>query len=302
MRCWKMNKKLLANSKALDRLEHQTEREIIKVYQEALKEVRAILGEAYAKYDMEMYEMQKYQRLERLQAQIESVIADVSNKNTTTIKDHISKTYQEAYYRNAYYTESELQIDLAFTFVKPEIIQKVLDNKMTGINWAERMGRNRDETVFQIKQEIAKGLINGESYRKMSRRLKNELDIDANKSLTIARTEGGRARSEATQDSMEEAVEKGVVMKKRWLSTVDERTRTSHRYLDGEVVDIDEKFSNGLLMPRDPTGSASEVINCRCEHIAEIEGFEPTERRIRGEGIVDYVTYKQWAEAKGIPM
>lgn len=42
------------------------------------------------------------------------------------------------------------------------------------------------------------------------------------------------------------------------------RTRESHRRVDGEIRELDEKFSNGLMFPGDPNGSAAEVVNCRC--------------------------------------
>ena len=30
------------------------------------------------------------------------------------------------------------------------------------------------------------------------------------------------------------------------------------------MVDVEEKFSNGLMYPGDPNGMAKEVVNCRC--------------------------------------
>ena len=45
---------------------------------------------------------------------------------------------------------------------------------------------------------------------------------------------------------------------------LDKKTRTSHAHVDGEIRELEEKFSNGLLYPSDPKGKAEEVINCRC--------------------------------------
>ncbi len=45
---------------------------------------------------------------------------------------------------------------------------------------------------------------------------------------------------------------------------MDKKTRPSHQRVDGEIREIDERFSNGLMFPGDPEGSAGEVINCRC--------------------------------------
>ena len=51
---------------------------------------------------------------------------------------------------------------------------------------------------------------------------------------------------------------------KQWDATLDKRTRDSHAQVDGEIRELDEKFSNGLMYPGDPNGRPEEVINCRC--------------------------------------
>lgn len=51
---------------------------------------------------------------------------------------------------------------------------------------------------------------------------------------------------------------------KEWISAHDNRTRHSHRLVDGQIAEMSEPFSNGLMQPGDPKGDAKEVINCRC--------------------------------------
>ena len=53
-------------------------------------------------------------------------------------------------------------------------------------------------------------------------------------------------------------------MVKSWDAALDGRTRESHRRVDGEIRELDEKFSNGMMYPSDPAGGAAEVVNCRC--------------------------------------
>lgn len=53
-------------------------------------------------------------------------------------------------------------------------------------------------------------------------------------------------------------------MVKQWDTVLDGKTRDSHRRVDGEIRELDEKFSNSLMFPGDPSGDAGEVINCRC--------------------------------------
>lgn len=59
-----------------------------------------------------------------------------------------------------------------------------------------------------------------------------------------------------------------------WVTAKDDRVRDAHEALEGEAVDQDAKFSNGLEYPRDPNGEASEVINCRCDVIDFIDEDE----------------------------
>ncbi len=67
--------------------------------------------------------------------------------------------------------------------------------------------------------------------------------------------------------SIQAAKQSGLRLTKVWLSTPDGRTRADHRDADGQEVGIDEMFDVGgeeLAYPGDPSGSASNVCQCRC--------------------------------------
>jgi SPP1 gp7 family putative phage head morphogenesis protein len=49
-----------------------------------------------------------------------------------------------------------------------------------------------------------------------------------------------------------------------WITSDDERVRSSHSDLHGEIVRVGDEFSNGLKYPGDKTGEVKEFINCRC--------------------------------------
>lgn len=56
-------------------------------------------------------------------------------------------------------------------------------------------------------------------------------------------------------------------LQKEWIAALDERVRSAHAGANGQVVDFNEKFTvGGELLDRagDPSGSARNVINCRC--------------------------------------
>lgn len=93
------------------------------------------------------------------------------------------------------------------------------------------------------------------------------------RAVTIARTEtlraanaGGRA---AVQQRLADPELEGFDVVKTWAAKNDEKTRDSHRSMDGqEVTGMDTPFTlpNGqpIRFPQDPRAPAEEAINCRC--------------------------------------
>lgn len=88
----------------------------------------------------------------------------------------------------------------------------------------------------------------------------------------VARTEVLKALNTSADIAIRLAVQSGEVQAERitkvWHATHDDRTRFTHRILDGQEVGFDEKFESPsgarLMYPGDPEAPASEVINCRC--------------------------------------
>lgn len=61
----------------------------------------------------------------------------------------------------------------------------------------------------------------------------------------------------------------------QWLSTEDERTRHSHRQLNGQIIKKGNTFSNGLRYPCNK-GELKEFINCRCTLVPYIPDYDMT--------------------------
>jgi len=59
----------------------------------------------------------------------------------------------------------------------------------------------------------------------------------------------------------------------QWVSGYDHRVRKTHAELNGVIVKVGNRFSNGLLYPGDKEGSIGEWINCRCTTIPFIVPF-----------------------------
>lgn len=116
-------------------------------------------------------------------------------------------------------------------------------------------------------------------------------------------------------DSMTKATDEGYEVQKKWSATLDNATRESHQRLDGEVVGVDETFSNGCEYPRDPNGEPAEIYNCRCA-LVPVSDRSISKTRMERDGeltgsykkdssfidteskVIEYMTYKDWWQSK----
>ena len=84
------------------------------------------------------------------------------------------------------------------------------------------------------------------------------------RSRVISRTESHSASNASNQIA---ANQSGLDMRREWIASGGERTREDHRNANGQKVGMNEPFTVGgelLMQPGDPSGSAEQVINCRC--------------------------------------
>jgi SPP1 gp7 family putative phage head morphogenesis protein len=300
-----LDDKFKQGEKAAEKLTNQAEKELIKAYRESLKEIRAQLALAYEKYaadgTLTMAEMMKYGRLVKLEEAIAKQVSSLTDKNTRTTKKAIKEVFKESYYRVAWALETGAEVSLGFTLLKPEAVEAAILNPLDRITWPERVKDNAHILNRQIREEITRGIIQGYSYEKTARAVKERMDIGASKAIRIVQTETHRAQSQGTQAAFERAAAKGLVFKRVWVATLDGRTRDRHRTLDGQKVDVDQPFEYGGMTAMYPGGFgiASMDINCRCTVRAEIEGMEPKLRRARDEKtgknvVIPNTTYQEW--------
>lgn len=117
-------------------------------------------------------------------------------------------------------------------------------------------------TIDHIETVLQEAIREGWGVDKAVKELEDS-DITKRRARMIVRTETVKA---ANFTQLSAADMEDYEMEKQWIAVEDNRTRRSHSHagVDGERVDLDQPFSNGLMFPGDPKGDAAEVINCRC--------------------------------------
>ena len=153
----------------------------------------------------------------------------------------------------------------------------------------------------KIQKALTSGIIQGKSTPKITQDFMKVMGNNQKAAIRNARTACTSAQNAGTMDSMRAAQSMGLEIQKKWLSTLDGRTRASHGHLDGECIGLDEKFSNGLRFPGDPDGSPGEVYNCRCtmeNYYPGISGkLNKGNRRAKDDDGTRYTftgTYDEW--------
>lgn len=175
-----------------------------------------------------------------------------------------------------------------------------LQSLRVNLDAAKDVEWNRQHFTSAITQSI----LQGESIPDTAKRLMSVLNMDMGMATRAARTAMTSAECAGRVDSYKRAQSLGIKLEQQWMATLDERTRYSHRELDGQHVPVGAKFvvkSSGheLRFPGDPSAHPSESYNCRCTLVAwspEMEAESASVKRFTR--LPKDITYKDWKSGK----
>lgn len=212
---------------------------------------------------MERSKVYQKQYQDALKTQVRGILDKMHQKEFKTVNEYLNGCYNKAFTGNMYVLHGE-GIPLIVPIDQEKVVRAVQINSKINKGLYSRLGEDVDLLKRKITAQISRGVATGMSYSQMAQQLAGYTKIGYNNAVRITRTEGHRIQQESTMDACYAARERGADVVKQWDATMDANTRESHQMVDGEIRALDEKFSNGLMYPGDPSGSAAEVINCRC--------------------------------------
>ena len=252
---------LLKNEKAVIK-------QIERTYQEAIAEIDKFILQLLARKDTEnlqsiIYQV-KYQQA--IKKELESYLKVLHSKNFKTVDEYLKECYEQAHIGTLFDLQGQ-GIPLILPLDQEQIVKAVVLNSKLSAPLYNSLGYNVDVLKINVMMEISRGIAQGSSYQEIARNLTNVTNVDYNKTLRIAKTEGHRIQQEATYNVQQRAIEKGADVVKQWDSTLDGRTRPTHQALDGVIVGVDEYFispSGGEALYPGGFGIAKEDCNCRC--------------------------------------
>lgn len=275
------------SGKASDELEKQ----IRQVYKQAAEEVQKKLDDfirGHKARNAQMLQMvsdgkmskQDYQKWMRGQVfqgdqwkqklkDVTDVYVHADEKAREIVGGTSKNVFMEAANYTAYDLEKGMRGAVAFNVYDAKTVERLLkkDPKMLP-EWKIDQPKDYKWNEKRVRNAVAQGIIQGESVEEVGDRLTGELATsNATKMDMFARTAINGAQNAGRMDRLHEAEEMGIEVRKKWLATLDQRTRDTHQALDGQEQPIDEPFVvDGMKIdyPGDPFAPPELSYNCRC--------------------------------------
>lgn len=216
---------------------------------------------------------------------------------TNAIADAVPGVYAENANWAAYTIDKATHLDTRFNLVDESTVRQLVmrSDPILKELTIPKLDRPKDYrwNSQRFRSAITQGILQGESIPNIVKRTGSIFGSNRAAAMRAARTATTNAENAGRVASYERAKDIGIQLKQEWVATLDGRTRSSHRMLDGEKVDIGEKFSNGLRFPGDSWGAAEEVYNCRCTLVAAVDGVDQSDAA-RWSRLPDGITYDEW--------
>lgn len=308
----KLEKRIAAEyKKAADELSEK-----IKDYFERLKERDAVQAEMLlngeiTKQEYIQWRLAQIGRGKRFQALRDRIAERMTHANEVAaayINDQTPGIYSLNRNYAAYTIEQQVGQDVGFDLWDEQTVKRlIVDQPDIMPYYPEKRAVQRGIDLAwgkqQITAQVTTGILQGESIKHLADRLQvNIPGMNRTSAIRAARTAVTGAQNAGRLDSFLKAQEMGIRLKKRWLATLDNRTRHTHRILDGQVRPNEKPFvveGQEIMYPGDPSAAAALVYNCRCTLVAEVEGVDTSDALRRDRwGILPNMTFSQWENTK----
>jgi len=252
--------------------EKRTLNELKQVYRRALMDCEKKIMELSARTDLENLQSIIYQTRyqEVIRQQLEGILAALQSDSYSTVSDYLSRCYQDGYIGVMYDLHGQ-DIPLIMPIDQKAVVRAIQTDSKISKGLYNRLGEDVGKLKTSIRAEVSRGIAAGFTWNEVATKLAKsfkttEFSKAYNNAMRIVRTEGHRIQVQSAMDAQQVAKEHGADIVKQWDATLDDRTRETHRMLDGQIRELDEPFEVGGMQADAPGmfGDPAEDCNCRC--------------------------------------
>ena len=233
-------------------------------------------------------------RLEMLNNQIWAELKKAGIEQNNLTANSVINTINNSYNQAIFDTEKHFGSLLTFSKLDSQTVQEILNYKIEGKHFSNRIWKNTDILAEQINSKIATAVAIGQSPEKTIREVRERFDVGRFYAERLVRTESAFYHNSAELRAYQEL----GVEKYRIIATLDGRTSDICQHKDHKVFKIAEAKQGVNFPPFHPL--------CRTTTAAYFgEEFKPETRIARDSKTgksyeIPNINYEQWAKISGI--
>lgn len=279
-----------------------TEKKIKKLYLSLWKKINGFLSDSWVKYSdddgrLTVQQLKNAGKYAKLLEEIVKNVDTLSESEKMLVMGAVEDTYKKTYKGMADAVKKadfkgnlkEVVKDINIT---PGVIKRAFDNNISKLTLTPIFQKNRAEIIYNIQQALNVGLMNGDRYDTVAKRIQEKVNFGYDKAIRVVRTETHRNIESGFNDcavNISEGLQgSGFVYAATWRTMKDERVRPQVRYytakrgwitkrpsnakanhqaMEGQIIQVGEMFDlgNDVTAPcPGMSGTANNDCNCRC--------------------------------------
>ncbi len=292
--------------------EHLTrglEKKILTEYARTFIGIEKTVIDLFRRYDtLTPGEMAKFHRWDRLRKELLLASVTLFGSSNRIINSSTLQNMDLGYYSAGYIFETTLGVNLGFQKINTNAIIANASQDFGFINWRDNNRTNIARYNKNVETTINRGIIQGHSFAKMSRELKEETVKASRGAKRILWTESHRAYEAGNMVGIlrvaDAARMEGISIIKFWIATLDERTREEHGSADGQEQPVDKDFFVGGVNMSAPglSGDPSQDIHCRCTTGTKIKNIRFVKRREQlSRSNISFMSFSDWSVSRKLP-
>jgi hypothetical protein len=248
-------------------------------YARALKQVKAVVADAYAKYGAQgkltYAEMQKYERIKKLDQMINKAIDDnvgnVAVRSRKTLKETTTGSYEKSVAIIALITG----VTIAHSLTSDEI-NTILQKPITGLTLNKKMDLRVTDLKIRITSEVKRQILREAPIEDVWKGVKGQFEKVYAKDRVMLGDDNHRVAQEAIRESLKSGKLTGDLEPTlTWTTMFDDRVRDSHVRMNGQTVGVNEYFmftygpnTGQFTAGPGQSGFPEEDSGCRCWLVA----------------------------------
>ena len=191
-------------------------------------------------------------RLEALQGQIDLILNDLWKRGVEQMKEELGEGFVEGYYKKSYDLQSRAGFYNEIAKIDASAVEDAVSYPWSGAMFSDRLWQSKQALIFNTREIITQGLIQGKSVGVMASALSSRMGQSYKNAERLIRTETAHIHAEADRKAYKEA----GVAEYEYMAAVNERTCDTCGGLDGRRFKVSDAEPGVNYPPIHP--------NCRC--------------------------------------